>query len=177
MKAILRKHPELDFFIGFLGGPTVPTKQDKFKPIIADKVTITKGDVTELLEDGLDLYVKKREINSLKEFEEKFKKQITKELKEYHPYPLEQKLEVVIFVSMTEKRLKQVDIDNLTKSILDCFTGTVFEDDSQVVNIFASKEVNEVVALNGLVVGIRKIDKMEDSWFKNIKLAHFEYKE
>lgn len=177
MKAILKAHPELDFFIGFLGGPNIPTKQDKFKPIIADKIAITIGGITEFLETGLEVYVKKKESNSLKEFEESFKDQIKEQLGEEHPYPINQKLEVVISVTMIEKRLREVDIDNLTKSILDCFTGTVFEDDSQVVNILAKKSVNELIALNGLIVGIRKIETQADSWFDNIKLANFEYEE
>lgn len=177
MKAILKKVPTVDFFIGFFGGPVIPTKQDKFKPIIADSVVITKGDVTEPLDKGLDFYVKKKENNSHKEFEDGFRSQIVKELKEEHPYKLKQKLEVIISVSMTEKRLREVDIDNLTKSILDCFNGAVYEDDSQVINVLASKNVNEVAALNGLMVGIRKIDSINDSWFKNIKLAYFEYEE
>ncbi len=33
MQAVIRKHPELDFFVGFMGGSEIPTKQDKFKPL------------------------------------------------------------------------------------------------------------------------------------------------
>lgn len=175
MKAVLKKNQELDFFIGFLGGPDIPTKQDKFKPVFADSVIITKDDISKPLEEGLDFYIKKKDNKSQKDFEEGFRSQIIKELKEEHPYKLAQKLEVIISISMTEKRLKEVDIDNLTKSILDCFKGTVFEDDSQVINILASKYVNEIAALNGLMVGIRKINSLHDSWFANITLAYFEY--
>ena len=33
-------------------------------------------------------------------------------------------------VSMNAKRLMQVDVDNLAKSVLDCCNGIIFEDDS-----------------------------------------------
>ena len=174
MKVTLKKHPELDFFIGFMGGPLIPTKQDKFKPIYADKTILIKDGVEKQLEDGLDLYVKKRVKNSLKEFEEAFSTQIKEQLTDEHPYSKDIKLEVVISVSMDEKRINEVDVDNLTKSVLDCFTGTVFEDDSQVVKVLASKNVNDFMSLNGLMVGIRKIATEDESWFNNIKLAYLE---
>lgn len=178
MKAILKAHPELDFFIGFMGGSEIPTKQDKFKPLTGYQVLLeeNEGEKKDLSEE-YELYIKKKGKASHQEFEEKFKAQIKENLTDEHPYPKDVKLEIVASVSMKESRLNSVDIDNLVKSVLDCFNGLVFEDDSQVINIYGSKDVNGFIPLNGLFVGIKKVTKEKPSWFGNIKLAYFEYEE
>lgn len=176
MKAILKKVPDLDFFIGFLGGSEVPTKQDKFKPLIGGhKLILETGN--EVLLTDFDVYIKKASKNSLKEFEDKFTQQIKENLSEEHPYSIDTKLEIIISVSMDEKRITDVDIDNLSKAVIDCFRGLVFIDDCQIQNLLASKHVNSFIPLNGLMVGVRKINGEDASWFRNIKLAYFEYEE
>lgn len=173
MIAILNKHPQLDFFIGFFGGPEIPTKQDKFKPL--------NGYVVAIEEDGIsqefEAYIKKKDPDNLKAFEAKLQDLIKTELKEEQPYPKNVKLEVIVLVAMGEKRIKVVDVDNLVKAVLDCMRGLVYEDDSQIMNVLGSKFVNEFEALNGVMIGVRKITSHEDSWFRNIKLAYFEYKD
>lgn len=166
------------FFIGFIGGPDIPTKQDKFKPLQGYQVLLeeNEGEIKDLSED-YELYIKKKGKPSHIEFEEKFKAQIKENLTIEQPYPQDVKLEVIVSVSMKEKRLKSVDVDNLIKSVLDCFNGLVYEDDSQIINVFGSKDVNGFLPMNGLFVGIRKISEEKPSWFNNIKLAYFEYKE
>jgi Holliday junction resolvase RusA-like endonuclease len=176
MKAILKKHPELDFFLGFFGGPTIPTKQDKFKPLVGYKIKVDDEE-TQKEFDNCDLYVKHREKNSLREFEEKFRKQIKESLTDEHPYPPDVMIEMVISVSMDEKRLNEVDIDNLSKSIIDCFNGLVFTDDSQIISLYSHKTINPLVPLNGILVGIRKLKNQEQSWFNGVKLAYFDYEE
>src|SRR5690606_10934815 len=104
------------------------------------------------------LYLKKDGKDSLKEFEEKFKELLRENLTEEHPYKKEIPLELIITVSMSEKRLREVDIDNLAKAVIDCMKGLIFEDDHQVVKILASKDVNSFLPLNGLLIGLRKLD-------------------
>ncbi len=79
---------------------------------------------------------------------------------------------------MDEKQLKSVDIDNLTKSVLDIMNDQVYEDDSQILNILATKDIHPFMPLNSLMIGVRKIkcDNL-DSWFNDITLAYFDYEE
>ena len=62
-------------------------------------------------------------------------------------------VEVVISVSATEKRFKEVDVDNLAKCVLDCLNGIAFEDDSQVVTIICNKNIHEK-KLDGILIAI-----------------------
>lgn len=178
MKAILKKHPELDFFIGFMGGPEIPTKQDKFKPLKGYQVLLEEheGEQKDLSQE-FELYIKKKGKSSIQEFEDKFKEQIKENLTEDHPYKKNIKLEVIVSVSMQENRLNNVDIDNLVKSVLDCFNGLVYEDDSQIVSVLGRKDVNGFIPLNGLFVGIKKVNDEKSSWFNDIKLAYFDYEQ
>ncbi len=171
MKAVIRKNPGLNFFVGFIGGPEIPTKQDKFKPLKGFRVILEdEGKRTDLSQE-YDIYIKKKGKANIQEFVQKFSQQIKDNLSDEHPYSRDTKLEVIVSVSMDEKRLKEVDIDNLVKCVLDCFNGLVYEDDSQIVNILGSKDVNSFFPANMLFVGIRKIKDNNESWFKNIKLA------
>jgi Holliday junction resolvase RusA-like endonuclease len=178
MKAIFKKHPELDFYIGYIGGIPIPTKQDKYKPLKDYHFFLEKMDGEPMtFSEDYELYTKKKGKSTIQEFEYKFKEQIKEFLTKEHPYPRNIKLEVVISVLMDEKRLDEVDIDNLIKSVLDCFIGLVYEDDSQIVNVYGTKSVHPLQPLNGLFVGIRKLTDKNNSWFKDIKLAYFEYEE
>jgi Holliday junction resolvase RusA-like endonuclease len=170
----LKRHPELDFMIGYLNGPVIPTKQDKYIPVQDYEVVFDLDENRPDIFNDYQLYIKKKSDNSLKLFEAQFIELIKKELTQEHPYPKEISVEVIICITMSEARLKKVDVDNLTKSILDCFNGLVFIDDSQVINVLSMKKVHPLYQTNGITVGIRKIKNNEDSWFKNIKLINFE---
>ena len=173
MKGKINKHPELDFFIFILGGPEIPTKQDKFKPLKGYQAMLEEEDGIKDLSEEFDLYIKQKgQSGTQQKFEEHFKQSIKELLTDEHPYSLETKLEVIISVSMEKSRLKDVDIDNLIKSVLDCFNGLVYVDDSQIINVLGMKNVNEFQPRNALIVGIRKVSSHENSWFKNIKLAY-----
>lgn len=50
----------------------------------------------------------------------------------------------VACLQASEKPAKKPDIDNLVKAILDGLNGTIFEDDSQVVQLSAAKTYAEV---------------------------------
>lgn len=179
MKAILKKNPELDFLYGYIGGTEIPTKQDKFKPLEEkDLFELIDGKLVKI--DSKDLYQKKELKPTHKDFETELRENLIKEVKGNSKFPIKspQKVEVILSIQMTEKRLKSVDVDNLTKSILDCMSGIIFDDDSQVVNVLASKDIHPLAPINGLMFGVRKTkDDSSDSWFKDVNLAHFEYEE
>ena len=44
------------------------------------------------------------------------------------------------------------DLDNMVKTVMDSLTGIIYEDDSQVVEIYAKKEINNL--LEGLTLEI-----------------------
>ncbi|MCB0517390.1 MAG: RusA family crossover junction endodeoxyribonuclease [Lewinellaceae bacterium] len=173
MKVVLKSDPDLDFFIGFLGGEEIPTKQDWFVQMVGYKFTKVEEDGTETEMDDFDFYFKRKTGNNLKKFSDTFKAQIQENLKTGHPYKKPEKLEVIISVSMDEERLENVDVDNLAKTILDCFKGLVFEDDSQVVSLIVSKDINGFYPINGLLVGIRRLSNKQ-SWTGGMKLAYLE---
>jgi len=159
-----------------MGGPEIPTKQDKFKPLKGYQVLIEENEGgTKDLSEEYELYIKKKGKTNHQEFEEKFKEQIVENLTEEHPYKKDIKLEVIVSISIKEKRLNIVNLDNLIKSVLDCFTGLVYEDDSQIVSVLGRKDVNGFIPLNGIFVGIRKLDDKKTFLFENLKLEYFEY--
>jgi len=172
-KGKIEKHPEIDFFSGRLGGYEILTKQDKFKPLI-NKEYYEKIDDKYIKIDTSNLYQKKEANQSHKEFENELRTMFLEQVKEEKEYPIKkpQKVEVIIAVNMNEKRLEEVDIDNITKSILDSMNGIIYEDDSQVLNILAQKNIHPLHPINGFLLGVRKINiDNSDSWFRNIKLA------
>ena len=166
MKVKVFPNPEFDFAMGYMGGfEDVPTKQDKFKPVNFSNLECDdeKGGRTKVIESLYVVNEKKRESQS--KFEEMLKSQIKENLKDHHPYKWPQQLEVVIGVNTSTKRFKEVDIDNLVKCILDCFNGLVYEDDSQIASLIASKHVIKddfVPEVSGVMIGIRLVsDKRE----------------
>ena len=177
MKVKLVYNPDFDFISGYIGGfDDVPTKQDKFKPITGKALFYRNenGEDIEFLEDVYILNNKAKEI--IKLFESRFVGCIEKMITEEHPYKKPIQLEAVIKVKMSENRLKSVDVDNLAKCILDFMIGRVFEDDSQIRNLFITKEViiDELVPqLSGVIVGLRILDN-RPSLLSNLELYDFE---
>src|SRR5690606_648635 len=111
-----------------------------------------------------------------KKFESFLTDQIKENIKGHHPYKKSDKIEVVVGINMTNKRLKEVDIDNLVKCILDCFNGLVWEDDSQIASLIASKLVIEddfVPQLSGIMIGVRVLTK-ERKMLNNIPIFMME---
>jgi Holliday junction resolvase RusA-like endonuclease len=169
-------NPDFDFICGYLGGfDDIPTKQDKFKPLTYRKLYYKNDEGSEVELEG-DFYLSnnKAKENS-KKFEEKFVSSINNMLTNEHPYKLPLQLEAIIDIKMTEKRLKEVDVDNLAKSVLDYMKARVFEDDSQIKSLFVTKDVikDELVPqLSGIIVGIRKLDA-KPSLLSGVKFYDF----
>lgn len=70
--------------------------------------------------------------------------------------PYQGNLAVWISVHGPKHYINRVDLDNMTKTLLDCVKGILFVDDRQVFEIEASKHVNEDA---GLLFGVRRIDR------------------
>ena len=163
-------HPDLDYGFFEMGGAETPTKQDKFKALKDHEVILEEDGKQTNLSDQFELYIKKKGSDGSEAFQKELKKSIGENLTKDCPFPLAQKVEVYISVSMDEKRIANVDIDNLAKFILDCMKGLVFEDDVQVQSLLVTKDVNPFMPINSIMIGVRKINSPEDSWFKNVKL-------
>jgi Holliday junction resolvase RusA-like endonuclease len=161
---VYKQNPNLDYLFGYFGNEPITTKQDKFKPI----------EVIELDENGNeqklnDFYVKNPSQNASKRFHDlivSLAKEIF-EKKEIIKKP--QLVEVYLSITMKETRFKQVDVDNLAKSVLDCLTGIVYEDDSQISNLIVCKSVHPM-KVDSIMIGITKLNEERKGLLGNIEL-------
>lgn len=173
-RILFEKNPDIDFLIVHTQAKHIPTKQDGFIALKDfDMIAHREGDEIYVypLEEGEELYTRRKDKNSLKEFTEVFQELIQGQLTNEHPYKRNVKLEVIISIQTDLSRIKEVDIDNQVKAILDCLNGLVYEDDSQIVNILARKETNLANSITQAVsVGVRKINDNSDSMFKDMWL-------
>jgi len=161
--AIFYANPRLDYLFGFLGGEPVPTKKDSFKPIKDAVISSENGE--EILKD---IYQKNPSNRRVKEFQLEISdlaKSVIKENTIKRPFVVE----VILSFSITQSRCKEVDIDNLAKSVLDGLTGVAYEDDSQVSCLICNKYVHEN-NLNSLLIGITKLTKTRKGFGTEIKL-------
>lgn len=166
---------EFEVVGGFIGGfEDIPTKQDKFKPIIDAEVIAKKADGSE--EKLSNVYVMNHKVKqSIKDFETKFLDVIKGVKTEEHPYKKTIPLEIIMNVKMSAKRYNSVDVDNIAKCVLDVMKGELFEDDSQLQSLFIYKQVMPAVplepelqkytgskeipeGLSGIIFGIRRLD-------------------
>lgn len=70
------------------------------------------------------------------------------------------KKEVVIFVIqffLSRKDYDTRDVDNMSKTILDCLKGKLYIDDSQVRTLLITKKMSTKVPTNFVFVGIREL--------------------
>jgi Holliday junction resolvase RusA-like endonuclease len=141
-------NPKIDILIG-TAGFQIPTKQDKFAPVQLYQIN-KDGSEEEVLSS---LYSKKPNSDSVQKFHDYIKNMATEKYKTWKKVMKPNVVEVVISVSATEKRFKEVDVDNLAKCVLDCLNGIAFEDDSQVVTLICNKHIHEK-NLNGILIAI-----------------------
>lgn len=158
-----RLNPNIDFYFGFISINPIPTKQDKFAPIKIE----TYNEIDEHILNNL--YVKKPEIDSIVEFNKEIyrvaSKIFTKENKILKP----NNVEVTISISVTEKRFKEVDIDNLSKCVLDSLNNIAFDDDVQVTSLIANKHIHPM-KVNAILIGITKLTEERKGLMSNIKM-------
>jgi Holliday junction resolvase RusA-like endonuclease len=158
------QNPDIDFLFGFYGGEPIPTKQDKFSPA---KMFFINDDGSE--EETKDFYSKKPDEQNVQKFNEEMRKTATQVFNDTNIIKKPNLVEVCISISVTERRFKQVDLDNLCKSVLDSLNGIAFEDDSQVSSLIANKHVHEM-KLNAIFVGITKLTEQRKGLQNNIWL-------
>lgn len=158
------QNPKIDCLIILVDGPPIPTKQDKFVPV----------DVVEILEDGSeqvlkDFYVKKPDRDAVTEFNRLIKKSAESAFPGDTKIKKPNEVEIIISVSVTERRFKEVDVDNLAKCVLDSLNNFAFEDDSQITSLICSKHVHPMKK-NGIMIGITKLTSTNKGFGNDIKL-------
>ena len=174
MKIKVIPNPKFDFFTGLIENIVIPTKQDRFKPLKGR--FLTDGELGKGLKFvDHELYViDEKQTESQKKFTKTLQELITHSLKEKeHPY-VNIPIEVVIGISMSLKRLNQVDVDNLAKFILDCLKGLIFVDDNQVVSLVVTKKTVDLPQKNGIMIGIRKLTDKRESILGDMSFYDFE---
>src|SRR3989338_1913651 len=70
------------------------------------------------------------------------------------------KREIVVFVIqffLSKKEYDTRDVDNMSKTILDCLKGKLYIDDSQVRTLLVSKKISNKVPNNFVFVGVREL--------------------
>ena len=70
------------------------------------------------------------------------------------------KKEVVVFVIqffLSKKDYDTRDVDNMSKTILDCLKGKLYIDDSQVRTLLITKKMSTKVPTNFVFVGVREL--------------------
>lgn len=157
-------NPKIDFLFGLYGGKPIPTKQDKFAPI----------EVTQINENGEEeklnnFYVKKPDIDSVIEFNKNIQDVARKIFNKENIIKKPNEVEVIISISVTEKRFKEVDVDNLSKCVLDSLNQIAFDDDSQVSSLICNKHIHSM-KLNAIFIGITKLSENRKGIQGDIKL-------
>jgi Holliday junction resolvase RusA-like endonuclease len=151
----LRKRDTWDYvYVHHLTDP-VPTKQDKFKPFVRF--------ISKRLKIYWDLYLKKKDAERNDVFEEKIRNGIRQESNPDFPY--RGNVELAVAVTASQKRLNEIDIDNLLKVVLDSLKGVVYVSDTQVISVYGNKFPLQPPFQNSLMIGVRKINTVKDSLF------------
>lgn len=156
--------PKLDYLFGMVGTKPIPTKQDKFIPLDAILVDDYGNE-----KPTKDFYSKKADPDAVIEFTKELRKKASLIFKEENRINKPNLVEVLISFSITEKRFKQVDLDNLIKCVLDALNTVAFEDDSQVSSIIANKHIHDM-KINAIMIGINKITDERKGFGNDIKL-------
>lgn len=158
------QNPKVEILFGFYGGKPIPTKQDKFKPLKAFEIN----------EDGKEVelknfYEKRDDKNSIQEMKTIVAKYATKAFEKKGIIKKPSEVEVLLSFSMKERRFKEIDIDNLSKTVLDGLTGVAFEDDAQVSSLIANKHIHDM-KIDALFIGITELTEEMKGFGSEIKL-------
>ena len=146
-----RQNPNIDFLFGYFDGMEIPTKHDSFKPI--DAVAIDENGTETILKD---FYQRKPEKASVQNFK-KFIKELTADrFKESDRIKMPNKVQVSLSFSLKEKRFFEVDVDNLSKTVLDSLNGIAYDDDKQVTSLIVDKHIHKM-KINGILIAITKL--------------------
>lgn len=151
-------NPKIGVLFGIFG-IEVKTKQDSYKPASNEGIRSP---------EGMDLYLKKDDKESVRVTKKEIAEVATDVLRKNNLSMIGKPsmVEVVISISIKQSRFEQVDIDNLSKTVLDGLIGIAFENDSQVVTLLAKKHVYEE---NAVLIGITDLSNVNmglcsDTW-------------
>ena len=159
-----RQNPKIEILFGFYGGKPILTKQDKYKPLKAFEID-EDGNEVELK----NFYERKEDKNSIQEMKELVSEYATEAFKEKGIIKRPANVEVVLSFSVKERRFKEVDIDNLAKTILDGLTGVAFEDDAQVSSLIVNKHVH-ALKIDALFIGVTELTEENKGFGNDINL-------
>ena len=84
------------------------------------------------------------------------------------------KKEIVVFILqffLTEKDYKSRDVDNISKTVLDCLKGKIYIDDSQVRTLLVSKKMYSRLPANFVFIAIKELHGETDIEFVKIMLV------
>lgn len=146
-----RQNPNIDFLFGYFDGMQVPTKQDAYKPI--DVVEVDENGAETILKE---FYQKKPEKASIKNFKQFIKELTAEKFKEDDRIKIPNKVQVILSFSLKEKRFFEVDVDNLSKTVLDSLNGIAYDDDKQVTSLIVDKHIHKM-KVNGILIAITKL--------------------
>ena len=158
------KNPKVEILFGFYGGNPIPTKQDQFKPLKAFEID-ENGNEIELK----NFYEKKDDKSSIQEMKKIVAEYATEAFKEKGIIKKPAEVEVLLSFSVKEKRFKEIDIDNLTKTILDGLCGVAFEDDVQVSSLIVNKHVHPM-KIDAIFIGITELTEKQKGFRNDIRL-------
>ena len=158
------QNPKVEILFGFYGGKPIPTKQDQFKPLKAFEVD-ENGEEIELK----NFYEKKDDKSSIQEMKNIVAEYATEAFKEKGIIKKPSEVEVLLSFSVKEKRFKQVDIDNLSKTVLDGLIGVAFEDDVQVSSLIVNKHIHPM-KIDAIFIGVTELTEKKKGFGSEIKL-------
>jgi Holliday junction resolvase RusA-like endonuclease len=161
---VYHQNPNIDYLFGYFGNQPVLTKQDKFKPIEISQ--INENGTEEILNN---FYVKNPDSASHEEFSNLIKHTALKAIENKEKIKKPQLVEVYLGITITEKRFKLVDVDNLAKCVLDCLTNIIYEDDSQVSNLIVNKSIHPM-KIDSILIGITMLNENRKGLLGNIEL-------
>lgn len=161
---VFSQNPQIDYLFGYYGNSPILTKQDKFKPI--EVIGVDESGSEERIKN---FYVKKPNSKAVTEFQNSIQELAKGTFNDENKILKPEKIEVFLSITMTEKRFKEVDVDNLAKSVLDCLIDIAFEDDSQVTNLVVTKNVHPM-KLDSIFIAITKLTKERKGLISDIFL-------
>jgi len=130
------QHPEIDILFGYVGA-TIPSKRQDFKPV--QMMAVYEDGREEILHN---FYVRKPSTKSVQEFEQLIRDEITSSSLHEKKIMKPSLVEVTIVIYLTKERYFDIDVDNISKTVLDAIKGYLIEDDSQVKRLICEKNIH-----------------------------------
>ena len=91
-------------------------------------------------------------------FKQLVSNQITPQIKSANIFPSKKEIFISILQFFAAKRDYETrDVDNISKTVLDCLKGHLYVDDNQVRTLLVSKKISARVPTNFVFVGIREL--------------------